>query len=263
MRPFRAQPRNPPRACVLETEMDATITTALRRRVLVAIALAAALTAGAVVAGSPPAADGVAAKTLGQTNGSPEPACPGRPSYECQAVGSVTGFQRVAKGRRSPFRARENGHLVAWSMKLANPNAQEERFFGNFFESQRFGNDPSARIAVIRRQQRLSYKLKRQSPAISLDGLQDDRKHFITLNDPLRFREGDVIAITVPTWAAFFAHGLSRRNNTWRSSRRPGKCNRPRDIKDGRPHQKVGTDRVYGCDYNAARLLYWGHYVPR
>jgi hypothetical protein len=177
-------------------------------------------------------------------------------------VGSVTGFQRVAQGKKNLFRAGEDGRLVAWSMHLANPTNDEEQFFGNFFENQSFGKDPSARIAVIKREQSRNYRLKRQSPAVNLDGLHDGRIHQFTLNNSLKIRAGDLLAITIPTWAAFFAHELNHGENIWRSSRQGGQCNSDADIKNGSPHQDVGSTRQYGCDYSGARLLYWGFYRP-
>jgi hypothetical protein len=242
--------------------MDATITaTPRRRRLLTALALTACAAAG-LTASSPPGADAVAAKVLGKTKGSPDPACPGTQSYSCQAVGSVTGFQRVAKGKRNPFRARESGRLVAWSMELSDPNAEEEQFFGNFFESQSFDKRPVARIAVLSREEEVRYRLKRQGPVVELDALQDGRTHTFTLNDSLKIRKGDVLAITVPTWAAMFAHDLRRDKNEWRASRKSGECNADSDIRNGNPQQNVGSERTYGCDYRGARLLYWGYYVP-
>ena len=242
--------------------MDATITATASRRLLIALALAAVCAAAGLVAGAPPVADAVKAKVLGKTKTTPDPACPGRPSLACEAIGSVTGFQRVAAGKDNLFRARESGRLVAWSMRLANPTGKEERFFGNFFENENFGKQPSARIAVIVREGTSRYRLKRQSPAVSLDGLHDGRTHYFTLNQPLKIRKRDVLAITVPTWAAMFRPDLRRSKNQWRASRAAGKCNANADIKEGRPQQKVGSTRRYGCDYRGARLLYWGFYRP-
>jgi hypothetical protein len=242
--------------------METTVTATPRRRLLIALALVAACTAAALATGSPPAADAVNAKVLGKTRSVPNPACPTRGSLECEAVGSVTGFQRIAQGKENLFRAREDGRVVAWSMSLANPTADEEKFFGNFFQNESFGRRPSARIAVISRKGTSRYELKRQSPAVSLDGLQDGRTHYFTLNDSLRIRRRDVLAITLPTWAAMFRPGLTRSKNEWRASRLAGKCNGNANIKDGRPHQNEGSTRSYECDYDGARLLYWGFYRP-
>ena len=70
-----------------------------------------------------------------------------------------------------------------------------------------------------------------------------------------RVQEGDIVALTVPTWAPAFAQGLSGKN-VWRASREPGKCTNSTDVRQGEPHQKKGTRATYGCKYSTARLLY-------
>jgi hypothetical protein len=74
-------------------------------------------------------------------------------------------------------------------------------------------------------------------------------------------RKGDVLALTVPTWASSFATGLRPRDHQWLASRKRGKCSGNANIKNGSPHQKVDTVRQYGCAYDLDRLLYWGYFV--
>ena len=66
---------------------------------------------------------------------------------------------------------------------------------------------------------------------------------------------GDIVGITVPTWAPAFAEGLPS-NNSWRASREPGKCTNPTDVRQGMPQTKIGRRVTYGCTYSTARLLY-------
>ena len=96
------------------------------------------------------------------------------------------------------------------------------------------------------------------------------RRQVFTLDKPLRIRKGQVVALTVPTWASNFASHINRRNNKWRASRSPSNC-APRSsdetdvrrfARQSKPQQKVGSVRGYGCDYNSARLLYWAYYIP-
>jgi len=63
-------------------------------------------------------ADAAKAKELGKTNRTPGAACPNA----CTAIGSVTGFQTMADGKKQPFKARQDGHLVAWSLDLGKPD---------------------------------------------------------------------------------------------------------------------------------------------
>jgi hypothetical protein len=202
-------------------------------------------------------AGAAAPKQLGKTKHSPKPECPGDP---CFAVGSVTGFQREADGRHGLFRAREDGEIVAFALDLSKPNQSQRSFFGKFFENARFGEEPTARIAVLQQRPRGRYRLKRQSPVVELGDLLGQKQYF-TLGDPLFIKKGHILALTVPTWASNFAVEVSSRRNEWRASRQPGECNSNQDIKNGKPHQQVDTVRRYGCKYDT-RLLYWGFYQP-
>ena len=199
------------------------------------------------------------AKTLGKTSRTPEPSCPKTP---CEAVGSVTGFQMIADGTRAPFKAREDGFIVGWAVDLSNPNKSQTDFFADFYESNQFGTTPTARIAVLKRKEERDYKLKSQSPVVTLGSVLGTKQTF-TLTDPLKIRKGEFLALTIPTWAPSFAVNQAGPTNVWRSSRADGKCSGTANIKDGKPQQKVGSERSYGCDYKTARLLYWGFYTPR
>ena len=121
---------------------------------------------------------------------------------------------------------------------------------------------PTARIAVIKRRDKRNYKLKSQSPS---SGLHPPwHRQTFTLTRPLKIRKGEFLALTIPTWAPSFAIGLGAQQPL-APSRVAGQCGTtdPNQIKNGKPQQKVGSSRQYGCDYNGARLLYWAYYVPR
>jgi hypothetical protein len=223
------------------------------RDVLLFAALCAAVVAAVVVS----SAGARNAKVLGKTRHTPDPACPKTP---CEAVGSVTGFQTVADGEKRPFRVRKDGKLVAWAVDLSRPKKSQRNFFGKFYKSSRFGAKPTARLAVLRRKSRREYKLLRQSPVVKLSGALGEKQVF-TLDKPLRIRRGNIVALTIPTWASAFAVGLSSGGNQWRASRAHGRCTGNRDIRRSRPQQKVDSVREYGCNYKTARLLYWGYYV--
>lgn len=228
-------------------------------RRLAPLAIAALSLLALVAWGNPATASARSAKTIGATKHTPAPACPGSP---CEAVGSVTGFQIVGGGRRGLMKADEHGRLVAWGIRLSRPNNRQRRFFGDFYENTRFGARPTARIAVLRQLKGGQFRLMRQSPVVDLTGAFGARQTY-TLTQPLRIREGQILALTLPTWAPSFAVDLPRRRNVWRASRRRGRCAGTRNIRRSSPQGKVGSTRRYGCRYRTARLLYWGYYVPR
>lgn len=224
--------------------------------ILVAGAVLLGLCAATLLAGAAPdRANAARAKVIGKTKKTPRPSCPKSP---CEAVGSVTGFQTSASGARNPFKARRSGQLVAWSVDLSRPKPSQRRFFGKFYRSESFGTAPSARISILDPKGNKRYKLKRHSPAVGLNDHLGQTPIF-TLADPLNIKKGEVLALTVPSWISDFAVEQSRKN-AWRASRAGNKCSGSRDIKASRPHEKVGSSRVYACTYRTARLLYWGFY---
>lgn len=229
-----------------------------RRASIAPFALAGLLALCALLIGAATAA-ATPAKTLGNTARTPEPSCPKTP---CEAVGSVTGFQMIADGVQAPFKAREDGFIVGWAIDLSDPNKPQHDFFADFYQSGTFGMTPTARIAVLKRGDERDYKLKAQSPVVTLSSALGTKQTF-TLTDPLKIRKGEFLALTIPTWAPSFAVDLAGPTNVWRSSRVDGQCSGTTNIKAGKPQQKLGSTRSYGCDYKTARLLYWGYYSPR
>jgi hypothetical protein len=186
---------------------------------------------------------------LGQTTPVPPAACPQSP---CEAVGSVTGFQARAGSVAKPFVAPFTGKMVAWSLTLSKPKASQQNFFNNFY-----GTPPEGRISVIRQVPDKSpprYELLRQSPVVNLSPYLGSTVTF-ALDEPLIVKQGDIVALTIPTWAPAFAVGLTD-SSGWRASRKAGKCTKTADIKESRPSQKVGGNKQYGCFYKTARLLY-------
>jgi hypothetical protein len=217
-------------------------------------ALCAAVVAMAIAS----SAGAIGSKVIGKTKHTPHADCPKTP---CSAIGSVTGFQRVADGKKRPFNVHKDGKIVAWALDLSKPSKKQRTFFGTFYKSDKFGMTPTARLAVIKHKGKRKYKLLRQSPVVKLRGALGQKEIF-TLDKPLRIRQGEIVAISVPTWASAFATSLSGGGNQWRASRGKGKCNSESDIKAGRPQQRIDSIRNYGCDYKTARLLYWAYYVP-
>jgi hypothetical protein len=212
----------------------------------------------AVLIGSPPPADGAKARSLGNTSRTPRPSCPGDP---CEAIGSVTGFQQRAGGKKGIFKAPDTGNIVAWTVKLARPDKSQREFFGDFYRAEELGTTPAARVSILKPKGKSRFKLMRHSPAVALSFALGGSP-LVTVNQPLRVTKGDVVALTIPTWLPNFAVQQSR-EDSWRASRSPKKCSRTQDIKDSRPHGKVGAERKYGCRYATARLLYWAYYVPK
>jgi hypothetical protein len=184
---------------------------------------------------------------LGQTATSPSPACPGLP---CQAVGSVTGFQLSNGQNRLPFSVPKEGKITEWTLALSQPTPQQRLFFNGFF-----GTPPEARLAILRRVPATNpprYTLLSQS---SIHVLTPYLGQTVKFESSLKVSSGDIVGLSVPTWAPAFAQGLPT-SSAWRASRAPGKCSNPTDVRQGQPQTQLGRRVVYGCRYATARLLY-------
>ncbi len=214
----------------------------------VALSLAALLGLLVTLGGSAGAA--TTSKTtvvLGDTGTLPDPSCPDSP---CQAIGSVTGFQVSTAQGSLPFRVRKDGRVKSWTLTLAEPTGSQRSFFNSFF-----GTPPEARLAILRRVPETNPPRCNLRAQGSIQVLSPYLGQTVKFGANLRVRKGDIVGLTVPTWASAFAQGLPE-TNAWRASREAGKCIDATDVRQGEPQMKVGTRADYGCRYSTARLLY-------
>jgi hypothetical protein len=185
--------------------------------------------------------------------------CPGTTESPCVAAVRMTGYQgRASGGPKNPYYIRRDGHLVAFTVQLAKPTPEEVNFFNN-----NFGTPSTARISVLRRgdtrKTRLQHRLITQSERVSLNRYFGSKPTFV-FDRPIPVKEGNWIALTVPTWAPLLSTNLSR-TNWWRSSRAKGSCEPPRSLRQF-AMEDLREVNQFGCTYNGARLLYTVTYVP-
>lgn len=196
---------------------------------------------------SPPVAS-AAVIEMGASEPRPVASCPDN----CQAVGRVTGYQAGQAGRRSPFRARRRGKIVAFSLQLGRPRADQVDYFNDLF-----GGPPQARLSVLRPGVKRRNLLTGQSDLFELQPFFGSTPTF-ALARPLTVKKDYLVALTVPTWAPAFGVGLAN-EEAWRSSRDAQRCD---DVKQAAAQQRRGSLRTYGCLYRTARLLYTVSFVP-
>ena len=208
---------------------------------------------------------------LGQTAESPPASCPGKivnnvEVTPCRVEGHVTGYQAIAGGVPRPFEVPFDGKIVAWSITLAKPSTTETPTTSNevgFFD-EFLGTPSQARIGILRPVEGSKppkYTLVRQSPLEVLNPYFGTTPIF-ALERPLSVLQGQIVALTIPTWAPMFAFNVQD-DNTWRGSRLPEHCASKEDIQNGNPQQGVGKTKTYGCYYSNARLLYTATLVKK
>jgi len=178
------------------------------------------------------------------------PSCPASP---CLAVSRTTGFQ-VKVGTAYQFlTAPRNGTIVAWTIMLGKPNATQIKFF-NANE----GGASQAGIAILRPQPKpgLTYKLIGQSPPVMLEPYFGKTAQF-PLETTLAVKKGDIVALTVPSWAPALALGFGH-ETSWRASRPRSQC---ASTSAQSTHTQIGTPVQYFCLYQTARLTYSATFI--
>ena len=110
-----------------------------------------------------------------------------------------------------------------------------------------------AGIAVLRPQKKpnLTYKLISQSPLVKLEPYFGKTAQF-PLETTLEVKKGDVIALTVPSWAPALALGFAN-TTSWRASRPKTSCS---STSAQTTQTRIGTNVQYSCLYRTARLTY-------
>jgi hypothetical protein len=170
----------------------------------------------------------------------------------CLAVSRTTGFQVGVGSMSNPFVLPRSGRIVAWTIQLGKPTSAQIKFFDT-----NEGGAPEANISVLRPEKssktvpKYSYKLVAQSPLIQLEPYFGLTVQF-PLTSTIEAEKGDVVALTVPTWAPALALGYEK-NTSWRASRPTSQCS----VTDTQTaHIKLGKLRQYDCLYQTARLTY-------
>lgn len=193
---------------------------------------------------------------LGAVADAVNPSCPADP---CEAAVRVTGLQgRAAGGPKNPYYIRRSGYVVAFTVTLAAPTAEQVAFFND-----NFGSPAEVGLSVLRKSDkkktRLNYRLVNQSQLFEVENYFGSKPTFV-LDQPMRVRKTNWIAITVPSWAPIFANNLTR-SDWWRSSRAKNSCETPRSLRQF-AMTELREVNMFGCTYSGARLLFTATYVP-
>jgi hypothetical protein len=173
------------------------------------------------------------------------PSCPASP---CLAVSRTTGFQVKVATNTTLMDAPKAGSVVAWTITLGKPNATQIKFF-NANE----GGPAEAGVAVLRAEKKpnLTYKLIASSPMVKLEKYFGKTVQF-PLETTIKVRKGDIIALTVPTWAPSLALGFGK-DTSWRASREKKQCS---STSSQSTQTSIGSAVQYFCLYQTARLTY-------
>jgi hypothetical protein len=185
----------------------------------------------------------LAGVTSETTTSTTPPSCPGSP---CLAVSRTTGYQAKIGPQRGPFVVTQAGRLVAWSITQSQPTTAQIKYFDAME-----GGVAQAGIAVLKTGSNLNDTLVAESPTVHLQPYFGKTAQF-PLATTIPVTPGEVIALTVPTWAPALALGYGQ-DTSWRASRSRTAC---ANTGASSTQTTIGSTVQYYCLYGTARLTY-------
>jgi hypothetical protein len=186
-----------------------------------------------------------------------KPGCPGTP---CYAISRTTGYQTRSGSKKSPMVVSRNGRIVAWTISLGKPTTKQIAFFDS-----KLGGEATAQLTVLSVTKKSKKTPKAKDGAVvSREGeLVKLKPYFgrtvqIALQRSIWVKKGQIIALTVPTWAPALATGLDS-TTVWNASRGKGQCE---DTQGQTSQLAVKQFSDYYCKYTTARITYSALMIP-
>jgi hypothetical protein len=232
-------------------------------------AVAATMAACALAALAPSAA----AETieLGQTK-SPivAPTCAANlPPAQCTIILTrSTALQTMRDGVVAPTRVHQPGVIVAFTVGLSALSSDPATAKADIHELDvRYGGTTRAAITVLKpvgRPKLNQWQVVAESPLFHLEPYLGTVVQFPLADSlgapgtppmaaPLPVAKGDVIALTVPTWAPVLSFGLSTSQFGYRQSRR---ANCPHPAAAQQAQVTLGQEAMYRCEYAGTSVEY-------
>ncbi len=190
-----------------------------------------------------PAAASARIIEMGDLAAESPPSCPTSP---CEVISRTTAFQSRVGGKRQLFVAPADGRIVAWSITLGTPKPKQRKFF-----EENLGGPAQAGVTVLKQGDRRYGRVTATSPLQALAPYFGQTVQY-PLAQSLAIGEGDVVALTVPTWAPALSLGLGR-GSVWRASRDIDACD---DTQTQSAQADIRDLTRYTCAYRTARLTY-------
>ena len=233
-----------------------------RLTLLPALIGAASVPAGAALLSA--GAASAAVVQIGQTK-TPlaAPSCPkGTSASNCNIVlERTTALQSKSDGVRNPTVIKHDGWIVAFSVGLSrlSSNAKTVHKLLHGLDTT-YGGTPRLQLTVLKPGRKGNFTVRAQS----------GQYHVIpflgrVLTEPLslppkfssftalRVKRGDVLALTVPTWAPVLSYNLTASKFAYRQSR-TNNCDHAAGSQTAQI--KVGSRKRYGCSYTGTRVQY-------
>jgi hypothetical protein len=186
-----------------------------------------------------------------------KPGCPGTP---CYAISRTTGYQTRSGSKKSPMVVSRNGRIVAWTISLGKPTTKQIAFFDS-----KLGGEATAQLTIlsVTKKSKKTPKAKDGAVVSRAGELVKLKPYFgrtvqIALQRSILVKKGQIIALTVPTWAPALATGLDS-TTVWNASRGKGQCE---DTQGQTSQLAVKQFSDYYCKYTTARITYSAQIIP-
>jgi hypothetical protein len=202
---------------------------------------------------------------LGQTSSSPlaSPACPtGVALADCLIVLTrTTAVQTETNGLLNPTKVTKDGWIVAFSVGLSKLTSDTKTELGLLKGlDAKYGGPPQLVLSVLQPGPKNSYKVVAQSATFHVlpflgQVIQEPLSlppTFTTMT-PLRVAKGDVLGLTVLTWAPVLTYNLTANKYSYRQSR---KANCTHAAASQTAQSTVGASQQYLCNYTGTRVQY-------
>jgi hypothetical protein len=190
------------------------------------------------------AASSTASARLSELGATTEPTTVSCPD-NCFVVTRTTALQVRTGTVRYPTTAPRSGRVVAFTVQLGSLSDRQISFFNSTY-----GGTSRVQLAVLRERPRRTYDVVATTGIFKLQPYFGTTVQF-PLKTTLPVRKGDVIALTVPTWAPVLAVNLPQENG-WRASR----ADNCRDLLTQTAQMTVDSSTQYKCLYQTARVTY-------
>ena len=191
------------------------------------------------------------------------PQCPkGTSPSKCFIILTrTTALQTTSDGVNNPMVVKKNGWLISFTVGLSNlsSDSKTERSFLHTLDTT-YGGTPQLALTVLKPGPKHKYTVAAQSPmfhVIPFLGQVLDEPFSLPPNftqfTALPVKAGEVIVLTVPTWAPVLAYNLNTSKFAYRQSRKAN-CNHAAGSETAQ--MSVGANTQYLCSYSGTRVEY-------
>jgi hypothetical protein len=191
------------------------------------------------------------------------PACPkGVSLNQCFIVLTrTTAIQTTSDGVKYPTTVKQNGWIVAFTVGLSNlvPNHKTEKGILHELDLA-YGGTPQLALTALKKGPKNKYTVAAQSPMFHMipflgQVLQEpfSMPPTFTQFTAMPVKKGEIIGLTIPTWAPVLTYNLNTAKSTYRQSR-TGNCNHAAASESAQT--TIGQSQRYLCEYSGTRVEY-------